>query len=103
MLKKKAPAFSVVLYVCALFIALYAFLTFVDCTVYILDLNATGEFTILGSELDVASFFMSNSLQYAATSLILFALGWLIQSGAQPNKEDEKLKEGEEDGEGLLG
>lgn len=105
--KRNIPIFSIVLYSLSALLAVFASWGFIHSYRYISGAKAAGQLVTSGNEFDIASFYMSNSIQYVIFAVLLFSTGWLSRrpltlalqeppSGALPirrKEEDEKLDE----------
>jgi hypothetical protein len=70
---------SIILYVCAGLLAIYAIWSFTYCADIISQAKAAGQLAASGSEYDIASFYMNNCGQYAVFTLLLAAAGLVLQ------------------------
>jgi hypothetical protein len=69
---------SIVLYVFAGLLAVYAIWSFAYCADIISQAKAAGQLAANGNEYDIASFYMSNCAQYFVFALLLTATGFLL-------------------------
>ena len=82
---------SIILYIIAGLLAIYAVWSYIFCADIISQARAAGQLAAGGNAYDIASFYMSNCGQYVVFALLLAAAGFLLQrkSPAQSNLEDE--------------
>jgi hypothetical protein len=71
--KKKLPILSVVFYVLAAILALYATWALINCHEYIVKLVASKQLVISGNEYSIVSYYMTNCVQY-----VLYAAAFLF-------------------------
>jgi len=74
---------SIVLFVFAGLLFIYAVWSFTHCVDIISQAKAAGQLAAKGNEYDIASFYMGNCGQYFAFALLLAAAGFLIKSKHQ--------------------
>jgi len=70
---------SIILYIFALLLAIYAVWAYTNCADVISQARAAGQLPESGAEYDIASFYMGNCGQYAVFALLLAAAGLLLQ------------------------
>jgi hypothetical protein len=78
-LNKKAPTISIVFYVIAGLLFLYAIWSTIFSYNYLAPIMASGQLVAKGNEYEIVSFYMSNLAQPLFFAIVVFALGWLIQ------------------------
>jgi len=78
-MNKKVPAISIVFYVIAGLLVLYAVWSTVFSYNYLAPIFAQGQLVFKGSEYEVISFYMSNLAQPLFFAIVVFGLGWIIQ------------------------
>jgi hypothetical protein len=93
-LNKKVPVISIVLYVVAGLLFLYAVWSTIFSYNYLSPILATGQLVVKGNEYEIVSFYMSNLAQPLFFAIVVFALGWIIQlvSGNDKFEEIEDLE-----------
>jgi len=77
----KVRGLSIGLYVVAGLLLLYTFWTAKQSTSYVATMMASGQLSFRGNEYDIVRFYVSNSAQYAFFAIVLFTLGWMVQTG----------------------
>ena len=82
MSKKKIHVFSIILYVLAGLLTLYAAWAAVESHGYISSMVEQNQISVSGSEYDIVNFYMANSAQYVLFAVILGTLGWMQQKNA---------------------
>lgn len=82
MSKKKIHVFSIILYVLAGLLTLYAAWAAVESHGYISSMMEQNQISVSGSEYDIVNFYMANSAQYVLFAVILGTLGWMLQKNA---------------------
>ena len=113
MQKKKIPVISIIFYVLAAVLLAYSIWAAVFSINYISTAISQNPLMVDGFEFEIASFIMTNAVQYLVYTALLFGAGWIIQN-LQPLKyiefededfgfDDEWLKEVEEELEEELG
>jgi len=70
---------SIILYIFAVLLAIYAIWAYNHCVDFISQARAAGQLATSGNEYDIASFYMGNCGQYAVFALLLAAAGLLLQ------------------------
>ena len=75
---------SVVLYIFAVLLAVYAIWAYSHCADIISQAKAAGQLAAKGNEYDIASFYMGNCGQYFVSALLLAAAGLLLQKKQSP-------------------
>jgi len=70
---------SVILYILAVLLAVYAIWAYSHCADIISQAKAAGQLAAKGNEYDIASFYMGNCGQYFVSALLLAAVGLLLQ------------------------
>jgi hypothetical protein len=71
---------SIVFYIFAGLVFIYALWSFNHCADIISQAKAAGQLAAKGNEYDIASFYMGNCGQYFVFTLLLAAAGFLMQS-----------------------
>jgi len=79
--------FGIVLFVVAGMLLLYAIWSFTYCADIISDAKASGQLAASGNEYDIVSFYMGNCAQYFVYSLLLAAVGLLLQKKEVVNSQ----------------
>ena len=74
---------SIILYICAVLLAVYAIWSYTFCADVISQAKAAGQLAVSGNEFDIASFYMGNCGQYFVFALLLAAAGLLLQRKQQ--------------------
>lgn len=97
MRRVKFPVVSIVLYVLAGLLALYAIWAAIYSFKYISEMVASNQLVIKGSEFEVANFLMNNIAQHAVFAVILFALGRILQVNQASSFEEIADEEIDED------
>ena len=98
---------SIILYICAILLAIYAIWSYTYCADVISEARAAGQLATSGNEYDIANFYMSYCGQYAAFALLVAAAGLLLQRkqqaqivpgvvGIDPSPEDGSDEDGDE-------
>ncbi|MBX4147228.1 hypothetical protein [Paenibacillus lautus] len=80
--KKKIHVLSIVLYVLAGLLTLYAAWAAVESHGYISSMMEQNQISVSGSEYDIVNFYMANSAQYVLFAVVLGTLGWMLQRNA---------------------
>lgn len=80
--KKKIHVLSIILYVLAGLLTLYAAWAAVESHGYISSMMEQNQISVSGSEYDIVNFYMANSAQYVLFAVILGTLGWMLQRNA---------------------
>jgi len=70
---------SIIFYVFACLLAVYAVWAYTHCADIISQAKAAGQLATRGNEYDIASFYMGNCSQYLVFALLLAAAGLLLQ------------------------
>jgi hypothetical protein len=70
---------SIILYVFAVLLAVYAIWAYRYCADIISQARAAGQLATSGNEYDIASFYMGNSGHYFIYALLLAAAGFILQ------------------------
>ncbi len=78
--KKIVPALSIIAYVLAGILLLYSVWAEIYCVNYLADYFQTGQLTFAGNEFDIISFHVTTYGQYLLFAVVLFMLGWILQS-----------------------
>ncbi|RAR44618.1 hypothetical protein [Paenibacillus sp. MDMC362] len=88
MSKKKIHVSSIILYVLAGLLTLYAAWAALESHGYISSMMEQNQISVSGSEYDIVNFYMANSAQYVLFAVILGTLGWMLQQNAtgQPSQ-----------------
>ncbi len=94
MRRKSIPVVSIVLYVLAALLLGYSIWAAVYSSGIVSEAVALQQLQVQGNEFEVISFYMQNIAQYFLFGVVLFALGWILQS--LPIQEED-LDEDEED------
>jgi len=91
MRKVRFPVLSIVLYVLAGLLALYTIWAAINSFKYISEMVAMHQLIVRGNEFDIVNFHMTNFAQYALYTVILFALGRIVQINLSDvnDKEDK--------------
>lgn len=95
MSKTKLPVVSIILYVLAGVLLIFAIWSAVYSFNYISDMVASGQLVPEGNLFEIISFHMTNFAQYVVFSAVLFSLGWILQIVA--TTREENLANGSED------
>ena len=94
---------SIILYIFAGLLAVYAIWSYTYCADIISQAKAAGQLSASGNGYDIASFYMGNCGQYAVFALLLAAAGFIVQGiQSAPNKSvtsDQYLKNCDNDKE----
>lgn len=81
---------SIILYVCAGLLSLFAIWAYMNCAGIISQAKAAGQLASAGTGYDIISFYMANCGLYFVFALLLAAAGLILQkSQAAPCKPDE--------------
>ena len=91
MRQKSIPVVSIILYVFAALLLGYSIWAAVYSTGIISEAVAAQQLQVSGNEFEVVSFYMQNIAQYFLFGLVLFALGWILQS--LPTGAEEAVEE----------
>ena len=78
--KKIVPALSIIAYVLAGILLLYSVWAEIYCVNYLSDYFLTGQLTFAGNEFDIVNYHVSTYGQYVLFAIVLFMLGWILQS-----------------------
>lgn len=73
--KRKLPVLSVVFYVLAAILALYAVWALVNCHEYIVKLVASKQLVTSGNEYSIVSYYMTNCVQYVLYAAVFLFFG----------------------------
>jgi hypothetical protein len=95
MRKNSVPVVSIVLYVLAALLLGYSIWAAVYSSGIVSDAIEMQQLVFRGSEFEVVSFYMQNIAQYFLFGVVLFALGWILQSlptQAEDFNEEEDLE-----------
>ncbi|MDR1639354.1 MAG: hypothetical protein LBC41_01675 [Clostridiales bacterium] len=76
---------SIALRAAAALMLAYSAWAFTQCNGIISQAKASGQLVASGNEYDIVSFYMTNSLQFAAIALLLFGVGLVL---VKPKRED---------------
>jgi len=97
---------SIVLYVVAVLLMIYAIWSYTYCADIISQAKALGQLAASGNEYDIVSFYMSNCGQYVVFALLSAAAGLLLQrkqyvpeaseTAAQPDENETDDEEPDE-------
>lgn len=97
--KRKLPVLSVIFYVLAAILVLYAIWALINCNAYISKLTAAGQLNPNGNEFTITSYYMTNCIQYFLYSFAFFFFGKLYFSvSARSTKNTEKPHDDENEG-----
>jgi len=77
--KTSQMVLSIVLYVFAGLLAIFAVWSFIYCTDYITQAKEAGRLAVSGNEYDIVNFYVSNCFQYVVLALLLTAAGFILQ------------------------
>lgn len=99
MRKNRFPVLSVVLYVLAVLLLAYSVWAAIYSSKIVTQAIDMGQLLVSGSEFEILSFYMSNVAQYFLFAVVLFVLGYMLQTN--PAREvfveeillDEELEE----------
>lgn len=80
MRQKSIPVVSIILYVLAALLFGYSIWALVYSSGIVSDAVAMGQLVVKGSEFEVISFYMQNIALYFLFGVVMFALGWILQS-----------------------
>lgn len=101
MQKKSVPVISIILYVLAALLLGYSIWAAVYSSGIVSEAVAMQQLVVKGSEFEIVSFYMQNIAQYFLFGVVLFALGWILQTLQTPQadqfKEEDFSLEMEED------
>ncbi len=94
MRQKSVPVVSIILYVLAALLLGYSIWAAVYSSGIISEAVAAQQLVVQGNEFEVISFYMQNIAQYFLFGVVLFALGWVIQSlSAQESEEYDEYED----------
>lgn len=79
--KKKFPILSVILYILAGLLMVFAIWSASKSISYISLMISQGQLVFNGNEYDIVSFLMASCAQYVVFAVVLFTLGWMLQKG----------------------
>lgn len=88
MQKKKVPVISIIFYVLAAVLLAYSIWAAVFSINYISEAISQNQLMVEGFEFEIASFIMTNAVQYLVYTALLFGAGWIVQD-LQPLKSIE--------------
>jgi|BioPla2DNA2_1021312.scaffolds.fasta_scaffold34084_2 predicted membrane protein len=77
--KKRVSILSIILYVLAGFLMIFAIWSSSKSISYITLMINQGQLVFSGNEFDIINFIMASCAQYAIFAVILFTLGWIQQ------------------------
>ena len=80
MRRKSMPVLSIILYVLAALLLGYSIWAAVYSSGIVSEAVALQQLQFEGNEFEVVSFYMQNIAQYFLFGVVLFALGWILQS-----------------------
>ena len=80
MRRKSMPVLSIILYVLAALLLGYSIWAAVYSSGIVSEAVALQQLQFQGNEFEVVSFYMQNIAQYFLFGVVLFALGWILQS-----------------------
>ena len=80
MRRKSMPILSIILYVLAALLLGYSIWAAVYSSGIVSEAVALQQLQFQGNEFEVVSFYMQNIAQYFLFGVVLFALGWILQS-----------------------
>ena len=80
MRRKSIPVLSIILYVLAALLLGYSIWAAVYSSGIVSEAVALQQLQFQGNEFEVVSFYMQNIAQYFLFGVVLFALGWILQS-----------------------
>jgi hypothetical protein len=80
MRKNRFPVLSVVLYVLAVLLLAYSVWAAIYSSKIVSQAIDMGQLMFAGSEFEVLSFYMSNVAQYFLFAVVLFILGYMLQT-----------------------
>lgn len=89
MRRVKFPVVSIILFVFAVLFAAYTIWAAIYAFNTISEAVAAGQLMISGSEFEVANFLMNSVAQYAFFTIVLFALGRIVQVVSSDVEEEE--------------
>ena len=100
MINKKLPVVSLIFYILAGLILIFAIWAAVFSIEYISTMVAMGQIIASDNLFEITSFHMTNFGQYLIYAALLFGVGWIVQLFAAPvtvtlteDEEDEDLEE----------
>lgn len=99
MRQKSIPVVSIILYVLAALLLGYSIWAAVYSSGIVSDAVAAQQLVVKGNEFEVISFYMQSIAQYFLFGVVLFALGWILQSlptGAEEAVEEDYIYEMDE-------
>jgi hypothetical protein len=80
MRQKSVPVVSIILYVLAALLLGYSIWAAVYSSGIVSEAVALQQLVVKGNEFEVISFYMQNIAQYFLFGVVLFALGWILQT-----------------------
>ena len=80
MKNKRVPVISIIFYVIALLVFAYAVWATIYSAGIVKEAVDLGQLMIAGSEFEVVSYFMTNVSQPYLLAIVLFGLGWILQT-----------------------
>ena len=95
--KTKYVILSIVFYVVAGLLAIYAIWSYTYCADIISQARAVGQLASSGNEYDIVSFYMSNCGQHVVFALLLVAAGILLQRKQPLQEASETASHSSED------
>lgn len=89
--KQKQPLSKLVIfiYIIAIIMLIAFVLNFYDITTYLLSLHAEGSISFSTQWYDCIMYYVNNALDYLATAVIIFCLGYIINNIKTNKKVDE--------------
>lgn len=89
--KNKQPLSKLVIfiYIIAVIMLIAFVLNFYDITTYLLSLHAAGSISFTTQWYDCIMYYVNNTLDYLATAVIIFCLGYIINNIKTNKKVDE--------------
>lgn len=81
MSKRKIPVLSIVLYILSGLLFIYTIWASYNSHDYISKMVAQNQIVVKDSIYQIASFYMTSSVQYGLFAVILFTLGYIFQKG----------------------
>ena len=80
MRQKSVPVVSIILYVLAALLLGYSIWAAVYSSGIVSEAVSLQQLVVKGNEFEVVSFYMQNIAQYFLFGVVLFALGWILQT-----------------------
>lgn len=77
--KKKLPVLSIILYILAGLLMIFAIWSSSKSISYITQMISQEQLVFSGNEFDIVNFIMASCAQYVVFAVILFSLGWILQ------------------------